>query len=40
MMNSDAVTAFNNNYVPNGAWLTPTGIVPARYAKLNAQIDF
>ena len=38
--NSDAVTTFNNAYVPNGAWLTPTTIAPARYAKLNTQIDF
>jgi len=37
---SDSVTTFNQNYVPNGAWLTPTGIQPARYVKLNTQIDF
>ena len=38
--NSDSVTTFNQNYVPNGAWLRPTGIQPARYLKLNTQIDF
>jgi len=38
--NSDAVTLYNNTYVPNGAWLTPTAIATARYAKVNLQIDF
>jgi hypothetical protein len=38
--NTDVVTTFNQNYVPNGAWLTPTGIQPARYVKVNTQIDF
>jgi len=38
--NSDVVTSYNNAYVPNGAWRTPTTIQPARYVKLNAQIDF
>jgi hypothetical protein len=38
--NTDVVTTFNQNYVPNGAWLTPTGIQPARYVKLNTEIDF
>jgi hypothetical protein len=40
VMNSDAVTTFNNGYSPTGAWLTPTGIAPARYARLNLQLDF
>jgi hypothetical protein len=38
--NSDAVTLYNNTYVPNGTWLTPTAIATARYAKVNVQIDF
>ena len=38
--NSDAVTLYNNTYVPNGTWLTPTAIATARYAKVNLQIDF
>jgi len=38
--NTDVVTSYNNAYVPNGAWRTPTTIQPARYVKLNAQIDF
>ena len=40
LTNTDAPTTYNNNYVPNGAWLTPTAIQPARYVRLNAQIDF
>lgn len=40
LTNTDAVTTYNNNYVPNGAWLTPTAIQPARYVRLNMQIDF
>jgi len=26
--------------VPNGAWLIPTAIQPARYVKVNTTIDF
>ena len=40
LMNSDAVTTYNNGYSPTGAWLTPTAIAPARYARLNLQLDF
>jgi hypothetical protein len=40
ILNSDAVTMYNNGYSPTGAWLTPTAILPARYARLNMQLDF
>jgi hypothetical protein len=40
VLNSDTVLTFNQNYVPNGAWLTPSTIAVARYVKINAQIDF
>ncbi len=45
LMNSDAVTTYNNGYTaPTAArgsiWLTPTAIAPARYARLNLQFDF
>ena len=40
VMNTDVVTGYNNGYSPTGAWLTPTTIQAARYAKLNMQIDF
>ena len=38
--NTDVVTGYNQTFVPNGAWLTPTDIQPARYVKVNAQVDF
>ena len=38
--NTDVVTSYNQTFVANGAWLTPTGIQPARYVKLGAQVDF
>ena len=40
VLNNDAVTGYNNGYSPTGAWLTPTTILPARYARLNMQLDF
>jgi hypothetical protein len=40
LTNTDVVTNFNQTYVPNGAWLTPTEIQPARYMKISAQFDF
>jgi hypothetical protein len=39
--NTDAVTGFNQAFSPTTAsWLTPTAIQPARYVKVNAQVDF
>ena len=39
--NTDAVTSFNQTFSPTStSWLTPTTIQPARYIKLNAQVDF
>ena len=40
LTNSDTVLAYNNSFVPGGAWLTPTRIATARYMKLGAQFDF
>jgi hypothetical protein len=40
LLNTDAVTSFNNGYSPTGAWLTPTGIAPARYVRLNLEVNF
>jgi hypothetical protein len=40
LANSDTVLAFNNSFVPGGAWLTPTRIAPARYVKIGGQLDF
>ena len=40
LTNTDAVNTYNHNFVPNGAWLTPSTIQPARYIRLNTQFDF
>jgi hypothetical protein len=45
LTNTDVVTGYNQGYVaPTAArgsvWLTPTTIQPARYVKLNLQVDF
>jgi hypothetical protein len=40
LTNSDVVLAFNNAFVPGGAWLTPTRIASPRYMKVGAQFDF
>ena len=40
LMNVDVVTAYNQTFVPGGAWLTPTALQPARYARFSMQIDF
>jgi hypothetical protein len=47
LTNTDVVTLYNNGYIaPNATtgapstWLTPNAILPARYARLNMQIDF
>ncbi len=45
LLNTDVVTAYNNGYTaPTTAqgsiWLTPTAILPARYVRLNMQLDF
>jgi Carboxypeptidase regulatory-like domain len=38
--NQDTVTTYNFGFVPGGSWLTPTSIVPARYARISVQVDF
>jgi hypothetical protein len=40
IMNSAPVLAYNQAYVPTGAWLTPTSVFQARFFKISAQIDF
>jgi hypothetical protein len=45
LLNTDVVTAYNQGYsAPTAArgsiWLTPTAILPARYVRLNVQVDF
>jgi len=40
LTNTDVVENYNQGFVPGGAWLIPTTIQPARYARISAQIDF
>ena len=40
LLNADTVTNYNFGFVPGGSWLTPTAVVPARYARISAQVDF
>ena len=39
-LNSSAIQTYNQNFIAGGAWLAPTLNLPARFAKLTAQIDF
>jgi hypothetical protein len=39
-MNTDAINTYNMGFVPGGSWLRPNTIVPARYVRLNATVDF
>ena len=39
-LNTSAVQTYNQTFILNGAWLSPTSILPARFFKLTAQIDF
>ena len=46
LLNADTVTNYNFGFVPrtaanpNGSWLIPTAIIPARYARIAVQVDF
>jgi hypothetical protein len=41
LLNSSAVQTYNTSYVPGAAvWPLPTLVLPARFAKISAQIDF
>jgi hypothetical protein len=39
LTNTDYVTGYNQTFTAT-SWLTPTGIQPARYARISAQFDF
>jgi hypothetical protein len=40
LINSSAVLTYNQNFVPGGAWLTPTSVLQPRFFKFGATIDF
>jgi hypothetical protein len=39
-LNANPVETYNQAFIPGGAWLVPTGILTARFAKVTAQFDF
>ena len=39
-LNSNPIESYNQTYIAGGAWLTPTGILTARFAKITVQVDF
>jgi hypothetical protein len=39
-LNLDTVLAYNQSFVPAGAWLVPTSVLTARTAKITVQYDF
>jgi hypothetical protein len=40
LLNSAPILSYNEAFIPNGAWLLPTSVMTARFAKLNVQFDF
>ena len=39
-LNSSAVLAYNNAFVPNGSWLQPLSILTPRLFKISLEVDF
>jgi len=40
VLNSAAALSYNQAFIANGPWLTPTSVLSARFAKISAQFDF
>ncbi len=41
LLNADTITNYNYGFVPgSSSWLTPTTIVPSRYARIGVVVDF
>ena len=40
IINAAPGLSYNENFIANGPWLTPTTVMTARFAKISAQIDF
>ena len=39
-LNGNPVESYNQAFIAGGAWLVPQGILTARFAKINMQVDF
>jgi hypothetical protein len=40
LLNAATPLSYNQAFIPNGAWLTPTSVLSARFAKISMQLDF
>jgi hypothetical protein len=40
LLNAATPLSYNQAFIPGGAWLTPTSVLSARFAKLSMQLDF
>jgi hypothetical protein len=40
LLNAATPLAYNQAFIVNGAWMTPTQVMSARFAKLSLQLDF
>jgi hypothetical protein len=40
VLNAATPLAYNQAFIPNGAWMTPTQVMSARFAKLSLQLEF
>jgi hypothetical protein len=40
LLNAATPLAYNQAFIPNGPWMTPTQVMSARFAKLSVQLDF
>jgi len=40
VLNAAPALSYNQAFIPNGAWMTPTSVLSARFAKISAQFDF
>jgi hypothetical protein len=39
-LNSNPIETYNQAFIERGAWLIPTGVLSARFAKITVQLDF
>ena len=40
LINAAPILSYNEAFIPGGAWLLPTSVMTARFARLNVQLDF
>src|SRR5262249_26960834 len=40
LLNVAPILSYNEAFIPGGAWLLPTSVMTARFAKFNIQLDF